>query len=209
MIDNKKMFWDWFSKKSNQITDALNIDDSDETKKLLNELLKNLHAYCQNLFFEVGNDANNKIKELIITAEGNSEFFNTAKELVESAPNLKNWRIIALKQPQGVDFQMNFEGMKFLPKEMWFLPLENKNKSDSIGIRVCFKDFIRYSENNWRDSALKKLIETIIGEESFNTDIQYIDFGQLPNNPANEGYLELSELSDYIKWKKKQIGRQA
>ena len=48
-----------------------------------------------------------------------------------------------------------------------------------------------------------KILDVLLGEKSAATDIDYIAFDQLPDNPEEEGMIELAELPDYIAWKKK------
>jgi hypothetical protein len=46
------------------------------------------------------------------------------------------------------------------------------------------------------------VLDTVLGEKSFALDIDYIDFGKLPDNPEKHGMIELGELPAYMKWKK-------
>src|SRR5882757_1304718 len=87
-------FWKWFS--LNQASyQHLDNKEYDEVEYLLNELLQQLHAYCDKLVFQIGGK-HSHIKELIISAEGNVEYFNVVEELVMMAPRLSTWTFIAL-----------------------------------------------------------------------------------------------------------------
>src|SRR5882724_4696799 len=91
-------FWEWFSAHH---SNYLRFDDKekDEIDYLLNELLERLHLYCDQLYFKIGaRDVD--VKEFIITAEGNVEYFEKAEDLVNMAPKLKQWQIIALSPPE-------------------------------------------------------------------------------------------------------------
>ena len=50
--------------------------------------------------------------------------------------------------------------------------------------------------------AAYTILDTGIGERSTATDIQHVVVGDLPVDPAAEGYLKLARLADYISWHK-------
>ena len=91
---NGYRFWKWFAVHQ---TSYLHLDEKehDEVEYLLNELLQQLHVYCDKLVFQIGG-SEPEVKELIISAEGNAEYFGIVEELVFMAPKLQHWRFIAL-----------------------------------------------------------------------------------------------------------------
>lgn len=198
-------FWDWFEEHNKAY---LFIDDVDEDVKeqLLSDLQDHLHEYCDQLYFQVGG-MHGEEQELIITAEGNSDFFEQVEALVNSAPVIDNWKFVAFIQPADDLDTTNFEGVELKPREIWFLPLESANMPKSIGIKVCTPNYDRAKESEWFKSAVFKVLDVILGEKSFATDIDHIDFGLLPGNPDEQGMIELSELPAYVKWKKSKQSR--
>jgi hypothetical protein len=204
MTDAAKKFWSWFKEhnKSYLFVDEV---DEDVKEQLLNALLDNLHEYCDQLYFQVGGMPSGE-QELIITAEGNIDFFEQVETLVSNAPAIDNWKFIGFIQPQDDLNTTNFEDVELKPAEMWFLPLVNAGKPRSIAIKVCTPNYDIVKESEWFKSAVFKVLDTVLGEKSFALDIHYIDFGKLPDKPENDGMIELSELPAYVKWKKAKKG---
>jgi len=205
MADKAEMFWKWFAQHNGAY---LNIDDLEEDarEQLLDELLKHLHDYCDQLYFETGETpAGNP--ELIITAEGDTDFFDWVECLVDNAPAIGNWSFIAFAQPHGGRNVINFEDVELKPAEMWFLPLENKNQPASIGIKVCMPNYDVVKGSQWFKAAVYKVLDTVLGEKSFALDIEYVGYDKLPDDPAEKGMIELVELPAYIKWKKSKLAK--
>jgi hypothetical protein len=205
MPKKAKLFWTWFGEHNGSY---LNIDDLDEDVKelLLDELLQRLHEYCDQLYFETGEmpDGN---PELIITAEGKVDFFDEVETLVYHAPIIGNWSFTAFMQPLEGGNTINFEGVELKSNEMWFLPLENKNKPSSIGITVCMPNYDLVKESEWFEASVYKVLDTVLGEKSFALDIDYVGYDKLPDDPAEKGMIELLELPAYIKWKKSKLAK--
>jgi hypothetical protein len=197
MTTAAKEFWDWFEKHNK----AYLFVDEDVKEQLLDDLQDHLHEYCDQLYFQVGG-APGEEQELIITAEGNSDFFEQVEALVNNAPVIDNWKFVAFFQPSDDLDTTNFEGVELSPRDMWFLPLESASMPKSIGIKVCTPNYDLVKESKWFKPAAYKVLDTVLGEKSFAMDIDHIDFGLLPPNPEEQGMIELSELLAYVKWKK-------
>jgi hypothetical protein len=88
---------------------------------------------------------------------------------------------------------------------MWFLPLQSASKPNSIGIKVCTPNYEIIKESKWFKSAIYKMLDAVLGEKSFALDIDHIDFGKLPENPEDQGMIELAELPAFVKWKKAKL----
>jgi hypothetical protein len=87
------------------------------------------------------------------------------------------------------------------PGEKWFIPLQEDDLT-SIGIRVCTLNFELIKRFEWLRPAVYKILDTILGEKSFALDVDYVEIAQLPDNPEEEGMMQLSELRDFVAWKK-------
>ena len=157
-----KEFWDWFILNNEKY---LNIDNcnSKQREDLLNELLQELHKYCSHLFFEFSVDSSSRQGELIITADGNSDYFEKANLLVKEAPLFESWKIISLIPNRGIPYTLEFEGRTLNPKKIWFLPLLNTKIPEAIGVRIGIEEYD--PDDKWLLPAINKMIDNIVGEK--------------------------------------------
>lgn len=198
-MSKAKEFWDWFSANNARYLFIQEVEPVLQ-QKFLEELAERLHAYNSNLFFLVGGNADEDM-ELVITAEGNRNYFDQVEALVSAAPEIPRWKIIAFKPPMGCDIQIEHQGYTFDPLKTWFLALENPADPKEIGIQVCYSEFTQEKENEFLSGTFL-LLDIILGEKSAALDLQHIEVGPLPENPADEGLMPLCDLDKYIRWKK-------
>ncbi|HEY4328040.1 MAG TPA: hypothetical protein VGN20_28910 [Mucilaginibacter sp.] len=200
MTDSIKKFWNWFEKSNKSY---LSLDDANEDIKeqLLQDIEDQLHEYCDQLWFEIGGMPGEE-QELIITAEGDVNFFGQVEALINSAPTIEKWKFIAFIQPQECNNTIDFEGIELKRDDLWFMPLQSASNPKSIGIKVCTADYEAVQENKWFKNAVYKMLDTVLGEKSVAIDINHVDYGKLPEKPEEHGMIELAELPAYVKWKK-------
>lgn len=195
-----KDFWRWFEKNNAKFFFLNQIDNKEEKEKLLDNFLEHLHQYSDKLFFEIGGHPD-ETQDLIITAEGNLDYFPKVEELVKQAPKLKDWNIIAFKPPFDPGFVIEYRGIKIDPKKTWFLPLENEDNPSQLGLKICTLDYSSSKEKDFLSAAYLAL-DSILGEKSNALNVQHVQVEDLPNDPEEEGLINLAELPQYITWKK-------
>ncbi|MFI5159440.1 MAG: hypothetical protein ACHQF4_11280 [Sphingobacteriales bacterium] len=198
-------FWNWFKENNHSY---LFIDEVDEGIKedLLEKLLDQLHLYCDHLYFELGGTPGEE-QELIITAEGDIDYFVKVESLVSEAPIIKNWTFIAFIPRREADNTLNFEDVELKPAEMWFMPLNSAAKPNDIGIRVCSPNYELIKDSKWLRPAIYKCLDILLGEKTFALDIDFIDTGEVPDQPEEQGMIQLADLPAFVIWKKKQLNR--
>jgi hypothetical protein len=197
-MSKEKQFWDWFKENEAKFFFLNQVDDKDERENILDDFLEHLHLYCDHLFFEIGGHPNEK-QDLIITAEGNVNFFDQVDVLVKHAPPLEYWSIIAFKPVMGGGV-IEYNGIKLDPETMYFIPLKNK-ASQKLGVRMYVDNY---------DSANKKdfltagywVLDNILGEKSNALDIGYVEIENLPSIPERKELIKLIKLPRYIQWNK-------
>lgn len=199
-MSKESKFWNWFKTNNSSYFYLNQLTDNSKKESLLNEFLENLHEYSDGLFFELGGYPNGT-QELIISAEGNKEYFKAAEKLVAKAPKIDEWEFICLKPPMGVDFITKYEDIELDPKTMWFLPLTNSSNPKILGLRVYSPNY-HSSKNKVYLNAVNQVLDTILGEKSRALDVHHLEVGKVPPNPEDEGLIELVELKEYINWKK-------
>lgn len=202
MTDNysKLDFWKYFTANQAKFLFVNEVDES-ERDKMMDELMSELHKYSPNLYFLIGNNQENSDQELIITADGDQDYFQQVIELVEAAPALKDWKFTAFKPAIGFEFIIEFEEIQFNPSESWFIPLASPTHPDEIGLRICYNEYDPEREQDFLSGTLI-LLDNALGEKQMAEEIQYVEVGQLPEEPSEEGFIPLTELPSFLYWVK-------
>lgn len=200
-IEEKKAeeFWNWF-KSNNRKFRTFAIP---EREALLDEFEEYLHLYNPHIYFEISEEENG-INELIITAEGDHNYFGIVEHLVDKAPQISGWEVIAFKPALGFDFIHERDGLVFDPKEMWFLPMTSKQQPSVIGLMVGIIDF-REENKEPALNAVWKILDTGIGEKMTTEKIAHIEVCKLPKEPEVEGFIELTDIQNYISWRESKL----
>ncbi|OON68875.1 hypothetical protein [Hymenobacter sp. CRA2] len=195
-------FWHWFADNSSAYLFVNQVAEP-ERERLFALLIEQLHRYCAHLWFEIGGHPDEN-QELIITAEGDINYFGKVTELVAQAPALAQWKFVAFKPPMGADFSVRFADVELTPANMWFLPLSRDDSAALIGLRVGVRNYEQVKDSEWLDSTLAKVLDTLLGEVSYALDIDYVELAPLPDEPEAAGMMKLEELPGYVAWHKKQ-----
>lgn len=200
-MNRTSQFWNWF-KENNKAYIFLNSVDENVKERLLDDFMQHLHAYSDKIYFEIGGQSDED-QELIITGEGNKEYFKIIQDLVDSAPQIQGWKFVAFKPSTLGHFKSKWNDLELNTEHMSFAPLSNEEDSD-LGIRIYLKKHDLIKDNEILMTLLYKMLDTILGEKSFALDIDYVDTGLQPDNPEEQGLYPILELPNYISWHKSQ-----
>jgi hypothetical protein len=201
-VDKVKVFWEWFEQNHTRYSNFNETYEqkAEESVELLDAITKELKKFSEGLFVEVSATAEKK--ELIITAQGNREFFADAFTLVESAPSIGSWDFITLKPVLGLNFNFKMADVIINPDEILFMPLEAEEYPDDVAVRLYHKKYTT-EEGATRNAVIVGLyaaLNMFLGEKSSTLDLQYVDFDDMPH--PKEQTFPFSELKDYIAYKK-------
>jgi len=196
-MKKEDLFWDWFKVNEAKFFFLNQINDNDEKERILDDLLCHLHEYCDQLFFEIGGHPDER-QDLIITADGNSSFFNTVETLVNHAPALSHWNIVAFKPAIGSGI-IEYNSLKLDSDAIYFMPLSSK-ASTKIGLRVYV---MGYNINNQKDflTAIHLLLDNLLGEKSTALDIGHVEVENLTTISQKDELIEFVKLPRYINGK--------
>jgi hypothetical protein len=164
---------------------------------MLDELLEQLHAIDDGLFFELS-EPHEGVNELVITAEGDRELFSLVDRVVAAAPQLGAWQVIALRPPLGFDFEINYEGIKLDPEKLWFMPLAAGSGGEHFGLRIMVPN-LREAEEQTATNAVWVLLDTGLGERQCAEVIEHVEVARLPSMADTSDYVPLKELPAYLK----------
>jgi len=194
-MNDPHAFWNWFRSAHVRLQNLRGGRDD----ALLDEIQTRLQDCSPGLWFEVGGHPEGPM-ELIISAEGDPNYFADVRQLVGSAPAIPGWQFIAFKPPQGFEFQTEYEGVVVNPATSWFLPLESKSDPTAVGLRVAVPGFTQERGQDFR-TAVYIVLDTGLGELAASETIQHLEVVAPPSKPEDDGYIELNELGSYLEWK--------
>jgi hypothetical protein len=201
-------FWNWFQDNNQTIKNLINETPKNQ-KHISFWINKNLSYYCKEIDFMIvfpnnNNNNNNNKSELILTANGNQEYFNQIINLVDNAPQLKNWKFTAFIQPtdrideliNGLDDPYIFHEITLKASELTFLPLDYHEVTQKFDIVVFLKNYNLYCHTKTLQQAIFIIMQDIIGEKSLYQNINFVQLAQVPDN--KEGLIKLCELHHYL-----------
>jgi hypothetical protein len=194
-------FWNWFQDNNQTIKNLINETPKNQ-KHISFWINKNLNYYCKEIdFMIVFPKVGNTKSELIITANGNPEYFNQVIDLVDNAPQLKSWKFTAFIQPtdridkiiEGFDEPYIFHEITLKASELKFLTLDYHEETQKFDIIVFLKNYNLYCDTKTLEQAIFIIMQDILGENSLFQNINFVQLAQMPDN--NE---ELIHLYDFL-----------
>lgn len=198
------IFWNWFQ-DNNQTIKNLKNETPINQKQICYWISKHLGYYSKDLDFMIVFSKNeNQKTELIITANGNPDYFNQVIELIDNAPALKHWKFTAFIQPianiediiNGLDEPYVFQEITIKTSEIKFLPLNYDSKIKKLDIIIYLKNYtINCNTKTWQQ-AIYIILQDLLGEKCLYQNINFVQLAQLSN--ITEDLIELYELQFYI-----------
>lgn len=177
----------------------------EELEKYFGKLNYLLYEYNKDLGVIIKNGKTKS--ELIITAKGNPYLFKDVELLVHYAPTIKPWIITAFLQPvgdidafeKGTDKPLEYFGISLNISQMYFIPLENSDNPNRLGLRIYLKNYIVHKDNPRLKEAVYTIIEHLVGEKAFANDINFIELVQLTTDTLKPQPIDLCYLNYYLR----------
>jgi hypothetical protein len=191
-------FWEVFQKHSEPLA-AISTADHPVYDLILEQLQK-IHP---ELYFEFSSQP--QTSELIITAEGNRALFPLVDSIVAGAPEIPGWKIFALKPKLGFPVTTRWEDLTVTIGEVVFDVLEQED-SDDLGLRF-FVPGLAEERADDAHSAILRALDHALGEKGFAESVQYTEVLPLPADVLVNDYIPITELENYINWRKKRMGK--
>jgi hypothetical protein len=185
-------FWQWFMANGNVLKDRHHPD----REALTDELLERLQRVSEGLWFEMGIRPDGT-GHLIVSAEGDADFFPDVAALVEAAPAMEGWDVTAFKPARGFGFVLNRSGIAVDPGQVRFAALSDPDDPDFFGIEVGYPHYNPEREDDFLD-ATYTMLEVGIGELDLAEHVHHVQVGPLPEDPESAGYLALDNLHEFL-----------
>ena len=181
-------FWTWFQLSEKDFRSTTGFDEA-----YGEDLSFRLSSIEPGLVYEISIPKEGQ-KELIISADGISDLIPVVRQLVESAPRLSDWKIIAFR-PRLDDytgFKLDYGELTFNPRDIWCYSRIDDGHFDLIIYHPNYSE----SDRDLIVSGSYVLLDMALGELDVMTGIRYIDHQALPADPASEGLYPFEKLRD-------------
>lgn len=161
-IFNKKskegIFWSWFIQNSDSY-----FQFEKNQKKLFDELKAQLTKIHPDIVFEFSPVLSDGTREMIISADGIKTVFPIVLNLVSKAPTLKNWKIVAFRQPRKNINQIRYQNLSINLDDVFFRYGKDDGK---IALELNIRNF--YESPEWTAAAFI-ILDIVLGE--FHTEM--------------------------------------
>ncbi|WP_298152269.1 hypothetical protein [Flavobacterium sp.] len=197
-------FWIWFIVNHKKLQDLRKLKPK-EQKHFTFWLNWHLHFYAPGIdYILIFPHRQEKHTQMIITANGNPEYFRKVEEVVAAAPQLRDWKFTAFVQPshdyeeleKGLDKPYVFQDITLKVSDLKFVPFEyeGEKKMDMI---VYLKNYTVYSHDKNLLQLIYFMMQDLLGEKSLYENINFVELAQLPEENENE-LICLYDLQFYI-----------
>jgi hypothetical protein len=197
-------FWTWFIDNHKKLKTLRELKPKQQ-KHYTFWLNWHLHFYAPGTDFILVFPNREKEKiQMIITANGNPDYFNNVEKMVKAAPQLRDWKFTAFVQPKqdyeelenGLDNPYVFKDITLKTSELKFMPFEYENEK-KIDMIVYLKNFTIYSQNENLLQLIYIMMQDLLGEKSLYENINFVELAQLPEQEDDE-LIYLYDLQYYL-----------
>lgn len=181
-----KTFWNWFQ-DNHQMIYNLQTETAKKRKHINFWMLKHLNYYSTGISYIITFQKRPKKKAtLIITANGNPEYFRVVTDLIDQAPVIKNWTFEAFIQPtEDLELVMDELDDPFIINDITikasqakFLPFNCDEKGKKFDILVFLKNYnIHCNTHNWTQ-AIYIIMQLLFVEKFIYQSINFVQLAQ-------------------------------
>lgn len=195
-MNDSKIFWQWFQDHSDRLMAIDNLPP-EEAQALLYHLDEKLTQYSPGVSFEIG-DLCPSGRTFLLTAEGDTDYFADVQALYDTAPEIDWWTFEAFRPGKGARTYIIYEGVRYDSRNYYFIPMENTETPQQIGIMVGIQNHNPKDENQL--FGVFTLIEAMLGEYECGTLLGFLDTTALLDHPENSDFIPLEKLPEFVEW---------
>lgn len=186
MNDAIAKFWNDFQALK---ADLAQIESADDP--VYDQLLVSLQKLDPDLYFMFCAEPDGN--EFIVTAEGEQRLFALADRIVDQAPDISDWQLIALKPSMGFPVTTRWEQTIVTIGEVLVVPVFRE--TGEMGLQLYVADLTESNQNDIHNALLRAL-DVGLGERRFAESVTATWVN--PISEAPEHAFNLPELVAYI-----------
>ena len=191
--DPIESFWQWFVKNKAVFEDLPQESLSEYVHRQLDLVGEQLRQVSDGLLIEVSKNAEG-LRDLTITAEGDTEKFEIIRKIVEAAPPIPGWTITAFRQRMPKGCVLEAGTIKYNVEEMFFEPFIDGNEFDVL---VYAENLADVDEQKAFHFGMV-LMDNLLGEYDSALSVRRYGFRDI-RDAENEGSLRpLNELPEFV-----------
>lgn len=170
-------FWNWFAHEEVRLADGT----KDSEARML-EITEHLHRAAPKLTGELSlNRAPNALQTLVVTANGMRAEFPAVTRVVEKAPPLTRWKVIAFRPRFPLFEAITIDGQKVKLEDFWFRETERTKEKVSIEVLVRGQT----PENaKLFNTAAYIFFDHLLGEHDGELKLGDVSIFPLPGDPS-------------------------
>lgn len=186
-------FWSWFIDHQLKLKTLTTLTTKDK-QNYVYWLNWHLHFYVPGADFILifPNRKNEKI-QMIISANGNPDFFDKVEEVIKTAPKLRDWKFTAFVQPTetidkmeaGLDKLCVFKDIKLKVSELIFMAFQYK-EAKKIDMIVYLKNLTLHCSNKHLLQAVFIIMQDILWKKSLYENIHFVELAQMQEQEDDE-----------------------
>jgi hypothetical protein len=164
---------------------------------LYDKLLQKVQAVDPGIYLEMS--VGTTPRQLIVTAAGNKDLFPVAERIVQAAPPIPGWTVIALKPRIGFPEKATWEGIQVRIADVRCKPVE---RPDGVLDLKLYVPDLHPENKNAVHNALLGALDHGLGERTFAEQIEGTSVAPKPGMLESMGLMKLSALEDYLRRRK-------
>lgn len=200
-IQSNTDFWNWFLKNEKEFF-AIVKNRQNIHQGFFEKLAPKLDEIHNGIYFLTGM-LDDITVELILTPDGAVRNIYAIEELVNAAPQIKGWKITALKPASDIqDIGIDYEGFKFNKDNLKFYPNIHDGYPDEIDLTVIYDDFVE-EKKQVITNGVYIFLDNYLGELH---SVTLIDNMKIDGpNSISEELIPIEKLKDYLIWREKEF----
>jgi hypothetical protein len=187
-------FWQWFRDNGQRLRTLMYGPDDDAREAASEELRRAVNDVEPGLILELGT-TDEGTAQLIVSADGKPERADAVRDLVDSAPPLPGWEVIAFRPRIDCgDLAIAIQGERLSPEDVWFRIADGDNGLDL----TLYVRGLTPANERMRCLGASLLAEHTMGEWNALAALGSLQTEPLPTDPVAAGLRPLPELGAVI-----------